>query len=131
MRTKTYDFKSFMDGKHHEVVKKATIPKFSLIPLAVAPLFTTTLVNAEASVPVVGSEIRDKMMTAFEPLIGLIQGMAYPVAMVVVLGGAIFVMIGNSDKGFGMMQKAGLGYLLVMIAPMILDVLVDSMKGIV
>ena len=56
-------------------------------------------------------------------------GMAYPVAMVVVLGGAIFVMIGNSEKGFSMMQKAGLGYLIVMIAPMILDVLVDAVDG--
>lgn len=35
------------------------------------------------------------------------------------------------EKGFSMMQKAGLGYLLVMIAPMILDVLVDAMDGVV
>jgi len=67
--------------------------------------------------------------TAFDPLIDLIQGLAYPVALVVVLGGSIFVMIGNSEKGFSMMQKAGLGYLLVMITPMILDVLVDAMEG--
>lgn len=120
MKTKTYDFKAFMKSEHIPDVKP---PTMSLIPLAAAP-FIPTKVFAEES-------IKTKMMNAFDPVIELIQGMAYPVAMVVVLGGAIFVMIGNSDKGFNMMQKAGLGYLLVMIAPMILDVLVDAMGGVI
>ncbi|WP_096269421.1 hypothetical protein [Paucisalibacillus globulus] len=120
MRTKTYDFKEFMRGEH-EVVKPPTL---SLMPLAAAPFIPGTVYAADESV-------KAKMMDAFNPLIELIQGLAYPVAMVVVLGGAIFVMIGNSDKGFSMMQKAGMGYLLVMIAPMVLDVLVDSMDGVV
>jgi hypothetical protein len=118
MRTKTYDFKEFMRGEH-EMVKPPTL---SLVPLTAAPFIPGTVFAAEES-------IKAKMMTAFTPLIDLIQGMAYPVAMVVVLGGAIFVMIGNSDKGFSMMQKAALGYLIVMIAPMILDVLVDAVDG--
>lgn len=156
-RKKTYDFRSFMDGRlvpptpmaaqvssiaeldmleeSEGLTKKFT--KYSLFPLAIAPFFTSVSAHAEtaSNVEVVEAvstaDIQSKMMTAFDPLIGLIQGLAYPVAMVVVLGGAIFVMIGNSDRGFGMMQKAGLGYLLVMIAPMVLDVLVDSMKGVV
>lgn len=119
MKTKTYDFQSFIRKEHIPEVKP---PVMSLIPLAAAP-FVPTTVFAEESIKI-------KMMNAFDPIIELIQGMAYPVAMVVVLGGAIFVMIGNSDKGFSMMQKAGLGYLLVMIAPMILDVLVDAMGGV-
>lgn len=161
MRTQTYDFKLFLNGEKHKVIKreqkitpisdqfiqpKSTIvsksvsktktkvskfPKLSLIPLTTAPLLSATVVGAESIESLPSQGVRDKMMDAFDPLIELIQGMAYPVAMVVVLGGAIFVMIGNSDKGFGMMQKAGLGYLLVMIAPMVLDVLVDSMKGVV
>lgn len=120
MKTKTYDFKSFVRNEHEKSVKQPTL---SLVPLAVAP-FVPATVFAEES-------IKAKMMTAFNPLIDLIQGLAYPVAMVVVLGGAIFIMIGNSEKGFSMMQKAGLGYLLVMIAPMILDVLVDTMAGVI
>jgi hypothetical protein len=123
LRTKTYDFKEFMRGEH---VKKRKAPTASLIPLATAPVWSNALkVSAEAT-----PSIADKMIKAFDPLINLIQGMAYPVAMVVVLGGALFVMIGNSEKGFSMMQKAGLGYVIVMIAPMILNVLVDAMKGV-
>jgi hypothetical protein len=117
-RTKTYDFREFMRGEH-DLVKPPTL---SLVPLAVAPFIPGTVFAADET-------IKAKMMDAFTPIIDLVQGMAYPVAMVVVLGGAIFVMIGNSDKGFSMMQKAALGYLIVMIAPMILDVLVDAIDG--
>lgn len=120
-KTVSYSIGEFMQGEH-KIEKKA--PKMSLIPLAAAPLIPT-VAHAETAVSVQG-----KMMTAFTPIIDMIQGLAYPVAMVVVLGGAIFVMIGNSEKGFSMMQKAGMGYLLVMVAPMILDVLVDAMKGV-
>lgn len=156
-RKKTYDFRSFMDGRlvpptpmvaqvssigERDILEESEglnkkFPKYSLFPLAIAPSLSSvsahaqTATNAEVVEAVSTADIQSKMMTAFDPLIGLIQGLAYPVAMVVVLGGAIFVMIGNSDRGFGMMQKAGLGYLLVMIAPMVLDVLVDSMKGVV
>ncbi|MFD2209359.1 hypothetical protein ACFSMW_06515 [Virgibacillus halophilus] len=120
MKTKTYDFRSFVNRQHEPKIKHPTI---SLIPLAVAP-FVPAAVHAESA------EIKGKMMQAFAPIIDLIQGMAYPVAMVVVLGGAIFVMIGNSEKGFSMMQKAALGYLIVMISPMILNVLVDAVSGV-
>jgi hypothetical protein len=122
MKTKTYDFKSFINKEH---MPPSKAPTMSLIPLAAAPLLTATQASAQEAV-----QVQAKMMDAFTPIIDLVQAMAYPVAMVVVLGGAIFVMIGNSDKGFSLMQRAGLGYLLVMIAPMIFDVLVDAMKGV-
>lgn len=120
MKKKTYDFKEFIRKEHESNIKAPTI---SLIPLAAAPLIPTKVFAEES--------IKTKMMNAFDPIIELIQGMAYPVAMVVVLGGAIFVMIGNSDKGFGMMQKAAMGYMLVVLAPMILDVLVEAMSGVI
>jgi len=122
MKTKTYDFKSFVRNEHKEKVKP---PTTSLIPLATAPLWATITTHAAET------SIQAKMMTAFTPIIELIQGMAYPVAVVVVLGGALFVMIGNNEKGFSLMQRAGLGYVLVMLAPMVLDVLVDAMEGVV
>lgn len=121
MKTKTYDFKSFMKKEQKNKVKQPTI---SLIPLAAAP-FVPTKAFAETTV-----DIQSKMMTAFDPLINLIQGLAYPVAMVVVLAGAIFIMVGNQEKGFSMMAKAGMGYTLVVILPLIFEVLVDAMKGV-
>jgi|SRR5690625_4007421 len=122
MKTKTYDFKAFMNREHERKVKP---PVISLAPLATAPVWQTVTAHAAET------SIQTKMMSAFTPIIELIQGMAYPVAVVVVLGGALFVMIGNNEKGFSLMQRAGLGYVLVMLAPMVLDVLVDAMEGVV
>lgn len=100
----------------------------SMLPLAFAPLQATP-VFAQEAVPVMGSaEMYDKMITAFDPLINLIQGLAYPIAMVVVLGGSIMVMINQKEKGYGMMMGAGLGYVLVQMTPLFLRILADAMK---
>ncbi len=119
MKTKTYDFKAFMKSEHIPEVKP---PTMSLIPLAAAP-FVPSAIYAE--------DIQTKMIDAFDPIISLVQGLAYPVAMLVVLGGGLFVMIGNTDKGYSLISRAGMGYVLVMMLPMLLDVLVDAMKAVV
>ncbi|RFU61202.1 hypothetical protein [Peribacillus glennii] len=108
----------------------------SVIPLAIKPLFTEKVAFAAEAYPVAGSAtaatnaMYDKMLHAFDPLITLVQALAYPVAMVVVLGGALFIMIGNREKGFGMMSGAGLGYALVQMTPLALNILVEAMKAI-
>lgn len=117
MKAKTYDFRAFMKGEHLDKVKPPTL---SLVPLTITPFIPIKASAAEVS-------IQSKMLNAFTPLIDLVQAMAYPVAMVVILGGALFVMIGNSEKGFSLMQRAGIGYVIVMIGPMLLKVLVDAM----
>nr|WP_263327863.1 hypothetical protein [Neobacillus sp. Marseille-Q6967] len=103
-----------------------------LVPLAVAPLLkakaalaATTAVTVTAN----NAELYDKMLHAFDPLITLIQALSYPVAMIVVLGGAIMIMINQKEKGFSLMQGAGLGYVLVQMAPMVLNILVEAMKA--
>ena len=75
--------------------------------------------------------MQTKIITAFDPLINLIQSMAYPVAMICVLGGGIFVMIGSQDKGYSMISRAALGYCLVMLLPMFMDILVDAMGSVI
>jgi hypothetical protein len=101
----------------------------SVLPLAVQPFFKSITASAAESVPASG-DMYDKMLHAFDPLVGLIQALAYPVAMVVVLGGALCIMVGQKEKGFGMMQGAGLGYVLVQMTPMVLNILVAAMKSI-
>lgn len=103
----------------------------SLLPLATKPFFAATpTFAAENAVPVIAptSEMYDKMLHAFDPLILLTQALAYPIASVVVLGGAIMVMINQKEKGYSLMMNAGLGYVLVSICPLVLNILVDAMK---
>jgi hypothetical protein len=104
------------------------------IPLAVN-YFNGTVAHAEMVEPVgkmskVTDGMYETMLHAFDPLITLAQAIAYPICMVVVLGGALFIMIGNKEKGFTMMQSAGLGYVLVQMTPLVLNILVQAMKSI-
>ncbi len=118
-REETYSFGEFMSGSYKE---KKNFHSVSLMPIATAPLWSTNTVFAAES-------MSSKMVDAFDPLIQLVQSLAYPVGMVVVLGGALFVMIGNKEKGFTLMQNAGLGYVLVQMMPMVLDILAKAMES--
>jgi len=125
MKAKTYDFRKFMRNEHKKEVKP---PTMSLIPVATAPLWSGVVVSAESATE---ASIQTKMMSAFDPLLQLIQGIAYPVALSVILAGGLFVIIGNKEKGFDMISKSAMGYMLITVLPMIFDVLVSAMKGVV
>lgn len=139
-KQEVYSIKEFMkkdEVKTEELTEEEKRRFFEtgiLIPLAVAPFMKIKATMAAEVVPVTAAEatgaMYDKMLHAFDPLITLIQALAYPVAMVVVLGGAIMVMINQKEKGFSMMQTAGLGYVLVQMTPMVLNILVDAMKAV-
>jgi hypothetical protein len=135
-RTEAMSIKEFMNRGREpifEVSKMNTKEAFHmgmLLPMATGlPLAISKTVHAQETVTVMAAgDMYTKMMVAFDPLIELVQALAYPVAMIVVLGGSLFVMIGNKEKGFSMMQGAGLGVVLVQIAPMILNILIDAVK---
>ncbi|MER7560825.1 hypothetical protein ABTZ46_28125 [Nocardioides sp. NPDC126508] len=82
-----------------------------------------------AAAGAVSGVVTDKVVSAFSPLIELVQALSYPIGLVMMLGGGLFIMIGNSEKGFGMIQKAGLGYVVVQLLPTILDLLVEITKA--
>jgi phage-related protein len=128
-KTESMTIKEFMNRQYTKKAK--SLPsELSMIPLAVMPILSATPAFAEGTAHKVTDAMYDKMLHAFDPLITLVQALAYPVAMVVVLGGALFVMIGNKEKGFTMMQSAGLGYVLVQMTPLVLNILVEAMKSV-
>lgn len=133
-KTERMTIKEFMNHQEKRNTMKQTA-LFGSLPLAFMPLMNTTASAATyESSPVVSmtsDQIYTKMLTAFEPITTLIQALAYPVASIVVLVGAIFVMIDRKDKGFDMMSSAALGLILINMLPMLLNILVEIMKGIV
>jgi hypothetical protein len=135
-KEEVYSIKEFMSRKQEvigltEKEKKAFFETGVLIPLAVAPFLKVKAALAAEAVPAAATgAMYSKMVHAFDPLVSLIQALAYPVAMVVVLGGALCIMVGQKEKGFSMMQGAGLGYVLVQMTPLVLNILVEAMKAI-
>jgi hypothetical protein len=133
MKTERMSIKEFMNREKPYSVTKNTIKFGAALPLAVLPMSTITAhASTYEAVPAVAmstDQIYDKILTAFEPITTLIQALAYPVAGVVVLFGAIMVLISQKEKGFALMSNAGLGVILVNLMPMLLNILVDIMKG--
>lgn len=82
-----------------------------------------------ASANAVSGAVMDKVTGAFTPVIELVRALSYPIGLVMMLGGGLFVMIGNSERGFSMIQKAGLGYVLIQMLPILMDLLVEIAKS--
>ncbi|SEC17942.1 hypothetical protein SAMN05443246_3239 [Paenibacillus sp. GP183] len=68
--------------------------------------------------------VKEKILHAFDPLIDLAISLSYPIAGVMIAGGCLFVMTGNREKGMQMLQNAAIGYILVQLSPMLLNLLV-------
>jgi hypothetical protein len=92
----------------------------SLAPKAFAAGAQPDVVSAFA----ISDVAKNTLLHAFDPLIGLIQSLAYPIAGVMIAGGCLFIMVGNREHGMKMLQNAAIGYILVQLSPMMLKLLV-------
>lgn len=72
----------------------------------------------------ISDAIKSRIMNAFDPLVELMISLSYPIAGVMLAGGSLAIMIGMRDKGYSMIQMAGVGYILVQMTPLFLDLLV-------
>lgn len=93
---------------------------FAQTVTAAAPVVT----DAVPAMAVMSDAFKGKVLHAFDPLINLIQSLSYPIAGVMIAGGCLFIMVGNREKGMQMLQNAAIGYILVQLSPMILQLLV-------
>lgn len=76
-------------------------------------------------------EIVNRIMDAFDPLINLIQGLAYPVAFIMLVLGCLLLMLGQKHKGINVLKWAVIGYIAIQFIPGIMQILVevgDAMK---
>ncbi|MFH5181178.1 hypothetical protein ACHHV8_36765 [Paenibacillus sp. TAB 01] len=74
-----------------------------------------------AAVP---AAVKERILHAFDPLIDLAISLSYPIAGVMIAGGCLFIMIGNRERGMQMLQNSAIGYILVQLSPMFLNLLV-------
>ena len=135
VKTKTIAFKEFMDGSYKEkkpVQKKSSIGKtirrvgttISLPLILAKPAFAAT----NEAVPAGAAEwMGEKTLSALahvlDPVVDILVALSFPVASVIIVGSLFFFMFGNSEKAWGTIQNAGLGYVLIQVSPLILNVL--------
>lgn len=150
-KTKTIEFGKFMSGdykvkKRTQRTEKNTLSNAAKIgaglalPLALGSpfgavlgatkAFASTSANTPAvvAVPSNASEwMGEKTLLALahvlDPVVDILVALSFPVASVIIVGACFFFMMGNSEKAWTTIQHASLGYVLIQVSPLILDVL--------
>lgn len=119
-KTETIPFKEFMSGEWKEkqkIQKELAITKYSL-----AGLITEMTLKAS---PVHASVLGDVVLKAFSPIIDLVQGISYPVAFLMISGGFILIMTGQTSRGLHFIKWACLGYIGLQFAPALMQIVVE------
>lgn len=63
------------------------------------------------------------LATALDPLVQILVAISFPVASVIMVGGCFFFMIGNSEKAWSLIMNGALGYCLIQMSPLFLNIL--------
>ncbi|MED4057452.1 hypothetical protein P4654_25450 [Niallia taxi] len=133
----TIVFNDFMSGSYKKVEKegkkKVNVGKVIrrigtsiAIPLVMAkPAFAASSVEAvpASAKEWMGEQTISALAHALDPLVDVLVALSFPIASVIIVGGCFFFMLGNSEKAWSTIQNAGLGYVLIQISPLILNIL--------
>lgn len=74
-------------------------------------------------VGVIADKSLEILATALDPVIQILVAISFPVASVIMVGACFWFMIGNSEKAWNAIMNAGLGYVLINLSPIILQIL--------
>lgn len=111
------------------------IPTAPVNVLATEPTFIPTTMTAIATplpsnTGVITDTSLDVLATILVPLIQIMVAISFPVASVIMIGACFFFMFGNSEKAWDMIMKAGLGYVLIQVSPLFLEILKNVGKAV-
>lgn len=146
---KTINFNEFMSGeykvkekqrKQKRIKKASKIASAAILPLATGGVVgtlgfaakafasTTVTIPAEEAIPAtakewMGEQTLSALAHVLDPVVDVLVALSFPIASVVIVGACFFFMFGNAEKAWSMIQNAGLGYVLIQVSPLILNVL--------
>jgi hypothetical protein len=70
-----------------------------------------------------GEQALSTLAHVLDPVVDILVALSFPIASVIIVGSCFQFMFDRADKGWQMIQNAGLGYVLIQVSPLILDVL--------
>ena len=150
--TKVIKFNEFMSGEYKVKVKQkkqkiikntAKLAAASILPIttcgtigtlgfAMKTFACTTNIavpaSAQVAIPVnasewLGQQTLHALAHILDPVIDILVALSLPVASVVIVGSCFFFIFGKAEKAWTSIQNAGLGYVLIQVSPLILNVL--------
>jgi len=131
MRIQTMSISEFMSGDYKlskKSKKKLGTVASSVLPISLIPSFASAQTITSEAVPAGATEwLSEKSLQmlahALDPLVDLMVALSFPIASVIIIGACFFFMFGKSDKAWSGIMNAGLGYVLIQIMPLLLNVL--------
>jgi hypothetical protein len=112
------------------ILPVATCGTVGLAGLAIRTVSLPLAVPASAPVVVevgakdwMSQQTLSALAHVLDPLVDIMVALSFPIASVIIVGSCFFFMFDKSEKAWSMIMKAGLGYVLIQVSPLILQVL--------
>lgn len=120
--TGLFMFNKFNDA-HSSTVMPVSAPQQVMEPV-VAQMPSTIPVNTIAEpTGIIAEKSLEILATALDPLVQILVAISFPIASVIMVGGCFFFMLGNSERAWNTIMNAGLGYVLIQMSPLFLEIL--------
>jgi len=119
----------FMYNNFQNAYSSTMIPVNVPVP---QPVMEPVMAQVPTTIPVTAiaqptGVIADKSLeilaTALDPVVQILVAISFPIASVIMVGACFFFMLGNSEKAWGMIMNAGLGYVLIQMSPLFLEII--------
>ncbi|AJK89335.1 MULTISPECIES: hypothetical protein [Lysinibacillus] len=120
----------FMFNKFNNTYSSTAIPVSAPVQQVIEPVaqipsaISTIPVNTIAQpTGIIADKSLEILATALDPIVQILVAISFPIASVIMVGACFFFMLGNSEKAWGMIMNAGLGYVLINLSPLFLQIL--------
>ena len=120
-----------MFNKFNNTYSTTAIPVSVPVQQAIEPV-TVQIPSTLSTIPVntipqhtgiIADKSLEILATALDPVVQILVAISFPIASVIMVGACFFFMLGNSEKAWSMIMNAGLGYVLINLSPLFLQIL--------
>lgn len=133
MKTQTMSVREFMSGdykrkksqKRYGSIARRVGASIAVPMILAKPAFAATTVEAVPATAKewMGEQTLSALAHVLDPVVDILVALSFPVASVIIVGACFLFMMGNSEKAWGTITNASLGYVLIQVSPLILNVL--------
>lgn len=102
-----------------------TVPEPTIIEPVINSVLSSTDVITTMAQPtgMIADKSLDMLATILDPVVQIMVAISFPVASVIMIGACFYFMIGKNEKAWSMIMNAGLGYVLIQLSPLFLNIL--------
>jgi hypothetical protein len=122
-KMETIPFNEFVQGdwKEKKSIRKKEQINLAITKMSMAGVVATAIGGGSSAH---ASSMGDIIVKACDPIIELLQGVSYPVAFIMVTGGFLLIMTGQTSRGMHFIKWACLGYLGLQFAPALMKIVI-------